>query len=709
MRYTSFKGILLQIRLVLVMAGINFSPLILFSVFTGISVLQVWDYDGFVGLYGLIAISSLILFPVIRGAVLKRKITDYPRRGKANSFFLWLALYVVVLIISFIAVAVVDDIAGNVDMWSAGFFLALPVSIVLVTIMVALSDYRLVRLNSPVSDDSRRKKWSESRKRQIKFYSPKGLIIQIAYLLLILALFAAAWRMWFDFVEFGDSAVDITAVWIILLAAITLLLVRDRVLYRFITDFPKRSFGTMMIKGLGFLAVFIAIFGVWALILEVIVPDIFLDMELERFRLLVAVHLIIQIKIRDHFLLKSASREKTFICPYCFVKNFIWNVHFRCANPACADVPDIELTQYENNGNASNPISNKRTFPAVFKKLGFGMMPKRGKCPGCSTKTSRIVCSSCHNHLPDSSLLGEDIIISIVGPHDAGKSHYLGVLIHELLQRVSASFERGVVGVSDSGNRCRDRFFRRLYGEKSTLDFTDSVLSPKCNGTFKPLIFEWVTKNKKKKHTLVFYETAGTDLEDLDTMSTVHRFLSKSAGIIFLLDPLQIAAVAHHLDSNTLASASGQRPGSRRYLMAGADEILGRISTLIRNDNNIQTTQKIDIPMAAVLSKLDAIGPFLPSGLTLSKQSPHCPSKGFVLADAERVDLETKHLLKHWGEGSFMAQLDVNYEKQAYFAVSALGANNSPRADRTIDAPRPHRIEDPLLWLLRENGVIELV
>ena len=54
-----------------------------------------------------------------------------------------------------------------------------------------------------------------------------------------------------------------------------------------------------------------------------------------------------------------------------------------------------------------------------------------------------------------------------------------------------------------------------------------------------------------------------------------------------------------------------------------------------------------------------------------------------------------------------MFQVDVNYTNHAYFAVSALGMDNNPKENRKIDRPRPHRIEDPLLWILKENGVIK--
>jgi formylglycine-generating enzyme required for sulfatase activity len=76
-----------------------------------------------------------------------------------------------------------------------------------------------------------------------------------------------------------------------------------------------------------------------------------------------------------------------------------------------------------------------------------------------------------------------------------------------------------------------------------------------------------------------------------------------------------------------------------------------------------------------------------------------------VLSDCNNVNNEIQSLLKNWGADAFITELNVNYSHYAYFAVSALGLHNNPKADRTIDRPRPHRIEDPLLWIMKENGV----
>lgn len=401
-----------------------------------------------------------------------------------------------------------------------------------------------------------------------------------------------------------------------------------------------------------------------------------------------------------------AFKKTTFICPYCFEENKLTSAKFRCSNRRCKDVDDIEITKYEN-GNSRLPKQGKTCFASPLKNP-FAI-PKSAECPECKQKTFKVVCPSCHNTLPESTLMGRDMIISVVGSRDTGKSHFVGVIIRELIDRISVKFGGAMVAFDDSMKRYDVSFGQRLYVDLQKLDLTQSSEQNVNNGAYRPLIFTFNMKNKGlfgetiESFTFVFFDTAGEDLNELDTMSTVNKYICKSAGIIFLLDPMQIPAVANQLDEKIVARASSV--GWKRA--TSSDDIMARVSTLIRNDKKMKSSQKINIPVAAVFSKFDVIESLVPQGCTILEPSPHCSEKAFVLSDWHNVNSEIQSLLKTWGEDSFMAQLDVNYTKFSYFAVSALGLNNNPRNDRGIERPRPHRIEDALLWILKENSVIK--
>jgi len=397
--------------------------------------------------------------------------------------------------------------------------------------------------------------------------------------------------------------------------------------------------------------------------------------------------------------------KSTFICPFCFEQHKISDVQFRCTNRRCKDVPDIEMTRYEN-GDISIPKMGKPTFKNPAKGINI---PKSAKCPECGSATYAIICPSCHNKLPESTLLGKDMIISVVGSRDTGKSHFVGVIINELIERISVKFGGAMEGFDDTMTRYKAGAYQKLYLDMQKLDLTKSSVQDVNNGAYRPLIFTLKLKHKAlfreqiDSFTLVFFDTAGEDLNDEDTMSTVNKYICKSAGIIFLLDPMQIPAVRNQLDENTVSRASSVdwKQATR------SDDIMSRVSKLIRNDRHMKAEQRIDIPVAAVFSKFDAIASLIPEGSTVLDTSPHCAEKAFDMSDWHNVNNEIKSLLVEWGAESFMSQVDMNYTNYSYFAVSALGMNNNPKEDRRIDRPRPHRIEDPLLWILKENGVIK--
>ena len=223
------------------------------------------------------------------------------------------------------------------------------------------------------------------------------------------------------------------------------------------------------------------------------------------------------------------------------------------------------------------------------------------------------------------------------------------------------------------------------------------------------MIFKLKLKHKAlfketiESFTFVFFDTAGEDLNHEDVMSTVNKYICKSAGIIFLLDPMQIPEVTNQLDESTVqrASAIDWRQATK------ADDIMTRVSKLIRNDRKLSDTTKIDIPVAAVFSKFDAIESIVPTDCTVLNPSPHCMEKQFDMSDWHNVNSEILALLREWGADAFTSQLETNYDNYSYFAVSSLGLHNNPDKDGKIERPRPHRIEDPLLWIMKENGVIK--
>ena len=408
---------------------------------------------------------------------------------------------------------------------------------------------------------------------------------------------------------------------------------------------------------------------------------------------------------------RNEKESTTFVCPFCFEEKLVKDVQFRCVNLRCDDVNDIELSIYEgmkiNLKDLTKPIPKKGKPTFSVKPSTTFNIPQSASCPSCNQVSTKVICPACHNSLPDSSLTGEDMIISIVGSRAAGKSHYVGVIIHELIERVAGKFDGSLTSFDDTTERYAQSFGRKLYIDLQKLDLTQSSTENTNNGAYRPLIYVLtIEKSKKiKKYTLVFFDTAGEDLGSADKMNTVNKYICKSSGIIFLLDPLQIWDVRNQFDDKTLDRTSNVPV----HEAIRPDDILTRVSDMIRNDRKRSkkaSLAKIDIPVAVVFSKFDVIVPLIPEGSAVLNTSPHCDARAFVMSDYHNVNLEIQGLLKTWG-ATVVHPLERNYKNYSYFVASALGIDNAPLEDGKIERPRPHRIEDALLWVLKENKVIE--
>lgn len=112
----------------------------------------------------------------------------------------------------------------------------------------------------------------------------------------------------------------------------------------------------------------------------------------------------------------------------------------------------------------------------------------------------------------------------------------------------------------------------------------------------------------------------------------------------------------------------------------------------------------IDIPVAVAFSKIDAVESLIDPSSCINYPSSHVSKGYFDLADFEDVNGTMESLVRNWGGENFANQLSSNFKEYAYFGLTALGCN--PESNR-IAKLRPHRVEDPFLWLLYKYKFIK--
>jgi len=390
--------------------------------------------------------------------------------------------------------------------------------------------------------------------------------------------------------------------------------------------------------------------------------------------------------------LKSFFNNKE-LCPYCFEYFYLNETPFRCSSPQsiCSWQEDKIYTKYwQDTRKRGRVIENKEKRNVKFMI-----------CDKCNQKTYKRLCPHCHKELPSSIGEVKNHIFAVVGGIGAGKSHYIAVLINKLQNELGPKMRILLNPLNDeTRDKYRKVFYNPVFERHEVIPKTDSATSdisvklPLIYGLsfIKDTLFE---KNKIVNHvTLIFFDTAGEDLNSEDTMALVNKYIYRSDGIILLIDPLQIPDVRSKL--------SGKVPMPTKSSNYNID-ILSRITQLIEKGQNLGVKDKINIPLAISFTKLDALDSLISDEYQIKQNSNHL--NGYDEDDINAINSEMKSLLINWNQSALVQLAETKYKKVAFFGLSALGCN--PHKDNKIPSVNPIRIEDSFLWLLRVNNLIK--
>jgi GTPase SAR1 family protein len=387
-------------------------------------------------------------------------------------------------------------------------------------------------------------------------------------------------------------------------------------------------------------------------------------------------------------------------CPYCFAAIPRDRIAFRCVGrsgrgPGCAPELDERLARYTGSTAAASlppvfsPAKPGRTGKgALGKALRGNPWNARADCPRCGRPTGRRVCPECHNPLPAAYCDTTGRIVALVGAKNAGKSTYIAVLLHELMNRVGTELDASLVACDDRTiDRFKRDFARPLFDERRLLPTTASAAtSPR-----EPLVYlltrTHTTRTGRDRNTaltLVLFDTAGEDLRSRDVTDLHLRYLEAADAIIFLADP-------HELPG-------GGTPDSDPI------DIIARVTEVVRGRRGTRRDGRLDVPAAVALTKIDAMLPPAAGQSALHRARGH---PGVLdLDDREAVHEQVRALLHERQAGQLDLYLSQHYAHYALFGVSALGG--MPSDGRVAPGGvRPYRVEDPLLWLLYRFGMLE--
>jgi GTPase SAR1 family protein len=332
--------------------------------------------------------------------------------------------------------------------------------------------------------------------------------------------------------------------------------------------------------------------------------------------------------------------------------------------------------------------------PSGFLQKMLREAPKKANCPKCQQETFKRICPKCHYELMYDAGTTDEKIIAIIGGRSSGKSIYIATLINRLENEVGRNFE---AAVSCKGDRTRERykqnFYEPLYKKQQLLQATRTAATEAETKT--PMVFRvtFNQNNKLKAVNLVLFDTAGEDMESLDVLSTEARYIGYADAIIFLLDPLQIQAIRQQLPASALPPVISN---------AEPSYIVQRLRELHEKLLNLKSTDLITKPIAFTLAKTDVLLPIIDPSSVLNHTGDHL---GYLnLADVQSVHTEISTYLQNWLDLSFSNNVNVGFKNYRFFGVSALG--KAPLSGK-VETIASHRVEDPLLWIFHQFGMIK--
>ena len=380
------------------------------------------------------------------------------------------------------------------------------------------------------------------------------------------------------------------------------------------------------------------------------------------------------------------SLKETY-CPYCLRKIKLGDLRFFCV--------DEEGNKHE-------------VRPSLMDKF-FKRLPicKRRYCKNRGLTANEVECRYCGEKLP-AQILFHDKYLSFcaVGVAGAGKSSYVTTVIHEL----RCSDLPWILQAMDTETTELALMNEKLvYESRNCLRGTTSGISPRPQ--FWTILDNSKSASKMPTYSLTLYDGAGEDCEKIGytpVETKISRYMSGARMLLIMFDPLILSSVQNEVPSEILYSSIAQerKESAPTNMVSMANSLVN----YIKQSCNISPGERIESRAAVVLTKLDALrdtpNGFAPDS-TINRESPHLKSKGFVEADSKMVDLEIRDWLIRQGEIAFLNTIDANFKNVRVFGVSSFG--NPPDKNKKLARIRPHRVLDPIMWMLANEGIIPII
>lgn len=298
-----------------------------------------------------------------------------------------------------------------------------------------------------------------------------------------------------------------------------------------------------------------------------------------------------------------------------------------------------------------------------------------------------ITCTTCGRELPSQIFqFNQYVKFCIVGHTECGKTNYITVMIREFEQKLNKKLL--IAPMNSQTQEIQKENAEYVYKLKQPAPATASgVLVPQLWQITDRTRYSKISESYKV-YSMTIFDGAGEDYKQMS--DTIRRYISGSDYIFFLVDPLKLKRVREQLGLE--ASEEDE-----------SKEIVTNMADYLRRGLGLQVGKPIKKPVAVILTKFDEIIGLMGSA-QVTQENQLAYQGDFLRSDADAIDSEIRSWLESIDERLFLATLETNFKNIRFFGVSSYG---HPPTTKGLGNIMPHRVLDPVMWVLSENKIIE--
>lgn len=379
--------------------------------------------------------------------------------------------------------------------------------------------------------------------------------------------------------------------------------------------------------------------------------------------------------------------KKEIICPVCVTRIDYNDVRYHCQNTSC--------DKFERRVTRQVLISRRQ------KTNSKGLYV----CEDCGSNLIKI-CETCKTDLPVDIESISRRTVAVFGIRASGKSSYIGSLLREMYQLNSyGNYHVDSRYFSDEIQNTVEFDYINPLKNARLLDATHAGESKVISSNITISIEN--PKPKQENFILTIFDMAGESFTDRTSMKTADRknYMKDLSGIIFLIDPLMDG---NKKLINEILDKQDMNPESVQHQRA-----LTNVIDYLKVNAGIKTSQKIDIPTAFVVGKVDVLEKSEKYSTMNIFRKPNFINDKFEinLDEVKKNHQDIEKMLLSWASdykngdiGAFINSMKSSFSNYRLFGVSALGKDIT---STSVVETNPIRLFEPLLWLFHKDGLIK--